>query len=115
MWNTCAASPKDTSTASQLGRRRILRRPLRRAGEPPMVGASHEEVEQRRLLAATGDEHVAARAEPGQQRLGHERRQHRPDRRVDRVAAFAQHPRARLRGQRMPGGDDSLFSLRPFT
>ena len=44
---------------------------------------------------------------PGQRALGSERRQDRADRGVDRVAAVAQHLRARLGGQRMPGGDDS--------
>ena len=67
----------------------------------------HEEVEQHRLEAGAGDEHVAAGAEARQQRLGHERREHRGERGVDGVAAFAQHLRTGRRRQRVPGGNDS--------
>jgi hypothetical protein len=64
-----------------------------------------EEVEQRRLLARAGDEQVAAGARAGEQRLGDPRGQHRRDGRVDGVAAFAQHARAGLGGDRVAGGD----------
>ncbi len=82
----------------QLGRRRsILSAPVSPLGSQRSSRRRlYEEVEQRRLLASPGHEHVAAGAEPGQQLLGRERGQHRPDRRIDRVAAFAQHPRAGL-------------------
>jgi hypothetical protein len=99
MWNTCAASPKDTSTARSSA-----------GGEPPIGWSLHEEIQQRRPLASTGHEHVSTGAEPSQQLLGHERRQHRSHSRIDRIAAFSQHLSARLRSQRMPSGDDPLFS-----
>ena len=73
-------------------------------------GRLHEEVQQRGSDARAGDEHVAACAQTGEQRLGHERGERRRNGRVDRVAAFAQHLRPCLRGQRMPGCDDPLFS-----
>ena len=97
MLNTCIASPNDTLDRHELGRARACRR---RARAP-----------RRRSRAATGSppgldhEHVAAGAEPGQQRLARERREHRGERRVDRVAALAQHVGAGLRAERMAGGD----------
>jgi hypothetical protein len=75
-----------------------------------VAGASrrlHEEVQQRGVLSAPRDEHVATRAEPRQKRLGGKRRQHRRHRGVDRVAAFSQHACAGLRGQRVSGGNHS--------
>ncbi len=58
-------------------------------GAPRGVGVTargrDEEVQQRGLLAAAGHEQVAARARPGEQRLGHPRREHGRDRRVDGV------------------------------
>ena len=71
----------------------------------------------RRSRAAPGgspgvhDEHVAAGPEPGQQRLARERGEHRGERRVDGVAAGPQRVGARLRGQRMPRGDDAELRL----
>ena len=62
------------------------------------------------VAARRRDEHVAARAEPGQQRLGHERRHQRGQRRVDRVAAGAQDLRAGLGGQGVAGRDDAALS-----
>ena len=65
-----------------------------------------EEIEQARLGAGQDHEHVAAGAESRQQRFGRERREHSRDRRIDRVAAGAQHVSAGARGLRMAGGDD---------
>ncbi len=72
----------------------------------------YEEVEQRRLLAGPGHEHVSARAESRQQLLGRERGQHRPHRRIDRVAAFPQHSRTGLGSQRVPRSHHSLLLSR---
>ena len=69
-----------------------------------------EEVEKGGRTTAPCDEHVAARAQSGHQRLGDEGRQHRRHGRVDRVAPFPQHPRPRLRGERMAGGDHASLS-----
>ena len=99
---TCAASPKDTSTGRRSAR-------SRRVGAA--AGRLDEEVEQRRLLARARDEHVAARARAGEQRLGDPRREHGRDRGVDRVAALAQHAGAGLRGDRVAGGDDAASRL----
>jgi len=107
-WRVPDAVPRAGRPAS--GRRRAIPGGALGAGECPLGRRLHEEVQQRRLLAASGHEHVPARAEPRQQLLGRERRQHRPDRRVDRVTAFAQHPRTGRGRQRVPGGDDSLVS-----
>ena len=82
MWKTWTASPKSITD-------RVQRRATRRA-----PGARDHEVQQHRLPAGRRDEHVAARTEPGQQRLGHERRHQRRQRGVDRVAAGAQDVRA---------------------
>ena len=78
-----------------------------------VAGGGDEEVEQRRRGARLGHEHVAAGAEPGQLRLGDERRRHRGERGVDRVAAGAQHLRAGVSGQRMARGDDALHGRGP--
>ena len=72
------------------------------------VGRRDEEVEQLGLAARAGDEQVAARAEPREQGLGDERGEDGGERGVDRVAPVAQDIRPRLRGDRMPGGDDAL-------
>ena len=97
--NTCTASPNETSTGDQ--------RRARASRSAPRPGRRDEEVEQHRLAARRRHEHVAAGAEPGQQRLGHERREHRRQRGVDRVAAGAQDVRAGGRGQRVAGRDDA--------
>ena len=99
MLKTCTASPKSTSTATQ--------RRVRRAGLDAAARRLDEEVEQHRLAAGRRDEHVAAGAEPGEQRLGDERREHRGERGVDRVAAGAQDLGAGLGGHGMAGGDDA--------
>ncbi len=96
---TCAASPKETSTGSEVGAVRGVR---------AAAGRLDEEVQQRRLLARPGDEHVAARR-PGPVSSGsatHDASIAR-DGGVDRVAAVAQHARAGLRGDRVAGGDDA--------
>ena len=82
---------------------------LRRTAILPARGRLDEEVEQNGLLAGARDEHMPAGAQPREQRLGSERHQHRADGRIDRVAPGAQHLRAGLRGQGMPGGDDAVF------
>ena len=99
MWKSCTASPKSTGT--------VIERGVRRAGRPPATRRRDEEVEQHGLLPGRGDQHVAAGAEPGQQRLGHERGEHRRQRRVDRVAAGAEELRAGLGGHGVAGGDDA--------
>jgi hypothetical protein len=81
-----------------------------RRGGGVAAGRLDEEVQQRRLVTGARDEHVAAGAEARQERLRDERRQHRGDRGVDGVATLAQHPRSRLRGQRMAGGDDATVA-----
>ena len=97
MWKTWTASPKSITTAS--------------SGErSPWLGRGDHEVQQHRLTAGRGDQHVAARAEPGQQRLGHERRHQRGQRRVDGVAAGAQDVGAGGGGQGVTGRDDAAFS-----
>ena len=98
MWKTWTASPKSITTASSGAR----------SPSAPARRRDHE-VEQHRLAAGRRDEHVAARAEPGQQRLGHERRHQRRQRGVDRVAAGAQDVRAGLGGQRVAGRDDAAL------
>ena len=82
--------------------RRQLAGPTVGSAEP---GRGDEEVQQRRLLAAAGDEHVATGAGTGEQWLGRPRGQHRRERRVDGVPAVGQHVGPGLRGQRMTGGD----------
>lgn len=77
------------------------------------AGDLDEEVEQLGLLARLHDEHVAAGAEPGQQRLGRERGQHRGERGVDGVAAGAQHVGAGLGAERMSRRDDAARALLP--
>ncbi len=76
-----------------------------------MTGRLDEEVEQRGLLAGLGHEHVAAGPEARQQRLAHERDEHRAERGVDGVAARAQDVGAGLRRQRMAGGHDTELPL----
>ena len=85
----------------------ILARPVIGA-RGALTGRLDEEVQQRLILARTGHEHVAARARPGEQRLGHPRDEHRRHRGVDRVATLAQHTRSGLRGERMAGRDHAL-------
>ncbi len=82
------------------------RRARRRVGA--VAGRGDEEVEQRGRLARLGDEHVAAGAEPGELRLGDERRGHGGQRGVDGIAAGAQHLRAGVSGKRMARGNDAL-------
>jgi hypothetical protein len=80
-----------------------------------VAGRGDHEVQQHRLAARRRHEHVAARAEPRQQRLRHERRHQRGQRRIDRVASGAQDLRAGGGGQGVTGRDDAAFShpLRP--
>ena len=78
---------------------------------PRSRGRRHEEVQQRHGNIPAGDQHVASGPEAGEQRLGHERGQHRGDDRIHRVAAVAQNPRSGVGGQRVPGGDDPALSL----
>ena len=80
---------------------------LGRALPPAEARGGDEEVEHDRLLPRPVDEHVAAGAEARQRALGGERGQDRGHCGVDRVAALAQRPGARLGGRRMPGGDDA--------
>ena len=99
MLNTWTASPKSTSTASSGA-----------CGAPGATAAARrldEEVEQHGLLARRRHEHVAAGAEPGQHRLGDERREHRRQRGVHGVAARAERVRAGLGGDGMARGDDA--------
>ena len=78
-------------------------------GPAPEVGAAagglDREVEHDPLARAVGDEHVAAGAQAGQERLGDERGQQRRQGGVDGVAARAQDVCAGLRGQRVSCGD----------
>ena len=80
---------------------------LRRRSPSPPFGRRclHEEVEQRRLLPGRRHQHVAPAPSPVNRGSATNEVEHRPDRGVDRVAPFAQHPRAGLRRQRVPGGD----------
>ena len=55
-------------------------------GIEPAAGGLDEEVEQHRSLAGRYDQQVAARAEPGEQRLGDKGGQHGGDCGVDGVA-----------------------------
>jgi hypothetical protein len=83
------------------------------AGRPGGIGGRaasgrlDEEVEQHRRCPGQRDEHVAAGAEAGEQRFAGERREHRTERRVDRVAAGPQHLGARPGRDRMTGRDDT--------
>ena len=98
-WKVWRASPaKSTSTGTSGARCAEVR---------AVAGRGDEEVQQHRLLARPRDEHVAARAGPGEQRLGDPRREHRGDGGVDGVAARAQRVDAGLRGQRVAGGHDA--------
>jgi hypothetical protein len=78
-----------------------------------VAGRRHEEVQQHVVAPRRRDEHVAARAEPVQQRLGDERGEHRGQRRVDRVAARTQDVRARPGGEVMACGDDPAHGPHP--
>jgi hypothetical protein len=98
MWNTWRASPKDTSAGTS---------GARAAGSAPVAGRGDEEVEQHIVAAGGDDEHVATGAEAGQHRLGDERREHRRQGGVHRVAAGAQDVRAGAGGGGMTGRDDA--------
>ena len=106
MWNTCSASPKDTSIACSSAARPPSRRP--RAAWAPATKKSSSAGS----LPPAGDEHVAAGAEPRQQRLGTN------DVSIAATAASTALPPSRStrapasRRQRMPGRDDSLLSSR---
>ena len=63
----------------------------RGAGIGPAPGASTKKSSSTGSRPGCDDEHVAAGAERGQQRLARERREHRAERGVDGVAALAQH------------------------
>ena len=91
MLNTCGVSSKQ----------HLQPRPARarRVGIEAAPARLDEEVEQVVLALGGVREHEAARAEAGQRALGGERRQHRADGGVERVAALAQRLGARLRGQ----------------
>ncbi len=95
MLNTWITSPKETSTGTSGAR-------------SPALGAATKKSSSTSSSPGRGDEHVAAGAEPGQQRLGDERREHRGQRRVDGVAAGAEDLRAGLGREGMPGRDDSV-------
>ena len=84
---------------------RVQRRAGGRIGPP--AGRLDHEVEQHRIPARRRDEHVAAGAQAGQQRLGHERGEQRGERGVDGVAAGAQDAGPGLGGQRVAGRDDA--------
>jgi hypothetical protein len=71
----------------------------------------HEEVEQHRLAVGRYDEHVATGPEARQERLGDERREHRGQRGVHRVAAGAEDLCAGGGGLRVAGGDDAAHGL----
>ena len=77
----------------------------RRPGSAPRPEASTEKSSTTRSPDAVGDEHVAAGAQAGQERLGDERGQQRRQGGVDGVAARAQDVCAGLRGQRVSCGD----------
>jgi hypothetical protein len=66
-----------------------------------------EEVEQHRLGARHDGEQVSARAQPGEQRLAGQRREHRSERCVDGVSAVAQYIGPGARAHRVAGGDDA--------
>ena len=80
------------------------RRPWCRAGRLAPRSLD-EEVQQRRRLTGRHDQHVAAGAEAGQQRLAGKRREHRSQRGVDGVAALSEHVGSGARADGMPGGD----------
>ena len=86
-------------------------RRVRRAGLEAASRRLDEEVQQHRRRAGRRDEHVAAGAEPGEHRLGDERREHGGQRGVDRVAARAQDLRARARCYGMARGDDAAHRV----
>ena len=67
------------------------------------AGRLDEEVQQHGRPVGWGHEQVPARAQTGEQRLGHQRREHRGHRRVHGVAACTQHRGSRCGGGRMPG------------
>ena len=73
------------------------------------AGDGDEEVEQPvGPVARAVDEHEAAGARAGERALGHPGGERGGDAGVDGVAALGEHPRARLGGQRVPGGDRAL-------
>jgi hypothetical protein len=76
-WKTWVASPKSMVTA---------RNGARSAGVETPPGRLDEEVQQHRVAAGGHDQQVAARGQPGEQRLRDARRQHRGDGGVDGVA-----------------------------
>jgi len=67
----------------------------------------HEEVEQHRVAVRRDDQHEAPGPETGEEGLGHEGSEHRPDRRVHGVAAGAEHVRAGVGRGRVARGDDA--------
>ena len=81
---TCGGASKSTATGTSSDSALDATRP----------GHLDEEVEQRRVPPGRVDEHEAARPEARQRALGGERRQHRGDGGIDRVAALAQRPSA---------------------
>ena len=84
------------------------RRPARRARSIPSSPGAATKKSISVVSPPRVDHHVAAGAEPGQRALDREGGEHRADRGVDRVAAFAQDPGTGLGGQRMPGCDDPV-------
>lgn len=70
-------------------------------------GRLDEEVQQHVVPTGGSDEQVATGAQAREQRLADERRAHRGEGGVDRVATCPQRARARFGGQRMPGGHHS--------
>ena len=101
MLNIWTTSPNDTSTGTS------------GAATRPSLGAATKKSSRTSLAVGRRDEHVAAGAEAGQQRLGDERREHRRQRGVDRVAAGAEDLRTGLCGEGMTGGDDAAHAAEP--
>ena len=97
---------EDLDRVAEVDVDRAQRRVLGAVGEPA-ARRLDEEVEQHGILAGRRGEHVAARAEPGEHRLGDERGEHRRQRGVHGVAAGAEDLRAGRSGDGVARGDDA--------
>jgi len=95
MWNTCAASPKDTSTARNSAKRRALLCAVLWTGQSSIGRGLHEEVQQCGLLPAPGTSMYPPAPSPVSSCSAANEGQHRPHGRIDRVAAFLATPSRR--------------------
>jgi hypothetical protein len=81
-------------------------------GSTPRARKRREEVDRQRLGAGLSNQHDPRTAGRGQQRLGHERREHARDRSVDGVATFTQHLRRSPSREHTPRRNDASHGTR---